>query len=288
MFIKFIVRYLPFIIHLVLWKLRIFIEYVWRYRSKVILDNLNNSFKSKKSSYEIHQIKHNYYKILTRYIREVIFKTGWEKEKVIRSVCINDHTKWHTFFAEHKGVIVLVSHSGNWEYNLPILPALVRSRVIAFYKPISNAYMDRLMYRLRSSFGMENYPIEQTARVMAKLKDEQCMFLFVGDQSPLNMNGVHWNTFLNQDTPWLMGAEKLAIRYQLPVAYLEQIPEDGSNSLLYTIKFHLISQDASSSKTGEITQKYTEILSQEINQRPEYWLWSHRRWKRSHLKPTTS
>ena len=252
------------------------------------MSNLNNSFGTVKSALEINQIKHNYYKVLSRYIKEVIFKSGWKKEKVLEAMRIEDGAKWNDFFNQHKGIIVLASHSGNWEFNLPVLPALLKNRVVAFYKPISNRVMDRLMYNLRSSFGMENYPIEQTARVMTKLKDDNCLFVFVGDQSPLNMNGAHWNVFLHQDTPWLTGAEKLAIRYKMPVIYLEQIPLNDSPNLLYDIKFHLITADPSLMKEGEITQKYTEILEAEINRRPEFWLWSHRRWKRSHLKPTTS
>jgi Kdo2-lipid IVA lauroyltransferase/acyltransferase len=285
LFITFLAKYLPFIIDFILWKLRVVLEYVLRYRSKVIFQNLKNAFSKEKSIQEIKHIKHQYYGVLLRYIREALYKSVWETSKIRQSLKIEDSEKWNHFFQQNKGVIVLASHSGNWEFNLPVLPIFVASEVIAFYKPISNQRINKVMFQLRSKFGMKNYPIEQTARIMAKYKDQNALFLFVGDQSPLNMNGVHWNTFLHQDTPWLTGAEKLAIRYKMPVVYLEQIPMSGSETWLYTIQFHLISSDASKTKTGEITQKYTEILEQEIRQRPAYWLWSHRRWKRSHLKP---
>lgn len=282
--LSFLVHRLSFLIEFLLWFVKILLEYILRYRSKVITQNLNNSFGKEKSANQIASIKHVYYKVLIRYMREILYKSAWPKSKIMNAVKVKDVDHWNQFFNRHRGVIVLASHSGNWEFNLPVLPLMVSCDVVAFYKPISNQRIDRIMYKLRSAFGMKNFPIEQTARVMARYKDENAIFLFVGDQSPLNMNGVHWNTFLHQQTPWLTGAEKLATRYKMPVVYLEQIPESDSQ-LLYTIKFHLITEDPSHLQSGTITQQYSEILENEIRQRPEYWLWSHRRWKRSHLKP---
>lgn len=91
-----------------------------------------------------------------------------------------------------------------------IIALFVSQRVIAFYKPISDTTIDNIMLNIRSAFGLELYPIEQTMRVMNHLKDENILYVFIGDQTPLNMNGVYWNTFLHQATPWLTGAEKLA------------------------------------------------------------------------------
>jgi KDO2-lipid IV(A) lauroyltransferase len=32
---------------------------------------------------------------------------------------------------------------------------------------------------------------------------------------------------------------------------------------------------------GEISEMHTRLLEQEIKSKPEYWLWSHKRWKRA-------
>lgn len=280
--LSFIVIRLPFIHQCLLLSFRIIVQYIIRYRSKVIQNNLINSFGQDKSPSEISRIKRYYYKVLTRYIKEIIFKTVWSPCKIQSVVDIIEVDEWNKFINQQNGVIVMASHSGNWEFNLPILPLFLDCDVVAFYKPISNQWMDKLMLKLRSQFGMKNFPIEQTARVMAQYRGKNAVFIFVGDQSPINMNGVYWNTFLHQDTPWLTGAEKLATRNNMPVLYLEQIPYD---SLGYNLKFHVITLNPSNLEKGAITQKYSEILEHEIHQRPEFWLWSHRRWKRSHLKP---
>ncbi|MBK8052930.1 MAG: lysophospholipid acyltransferase family protein [Saprospiraceae bacterium] len=167
--------------------------------------------------------------------------------------------------------------------NMVLLPCFVSQRVIAFYKPISDTTIDNIMLNIRSAFGLELYPIEQTMRVMNHLKDENILYVFIGDQTPLNMNGVYWNTFLHQATPWLTGAEKLAKKYNLPVLYLQQIPETECN-ISYTLRFHIITENPDHEASGSITEKYSRILENEIIAKPEYWLWSHKRWKRAHHK----
>lgn len=281
---KVLVRYLPFLLTFLLFLLRIIIQYIIKYRSVDISTNLHKAFDNLKSKAEMEEIQAKYYHVLIRYIKEVFFKVGWKRDRMLKSVIIEDRAEWINFFENEKSTVVLTSHSGNWELNLPLLPSLVPYKVVAFYKPISNQFIDNLMLTLRSDYGLENYPIEQTVRVMNRLKDEKCLYLFVGDQSPLNMNGVYWNKFLQQDTPWLIGGEKLAKRYKLPVVYLEQIPIEQPDNVLYKLKFHLISTQSQNTMQGEITENYARLLENEITSRPEYWLWSHRRWKRSHLK----
>jgi len=47
----------------------------------------------------------------------------------------------------------------------------------------------------------------------------------------------------------------------------------------YTLEYKIVSRDASMSAEGEITKKQTRILEELICEDPQFWLWSHKRWK---------
>lgn len=284
--LRFIINRFPFLLEILLFKLHVLINYVFRYRSSVIQNNLKNSFANDYSSSEIKQLKYKYYKVLVRYIRESLYIISWPEKKICATVDIVDKQIWQTYFSAQKSTIITASHYGNWEMNMVVFPSLVDQRVVAFYKPISSDLMEEFMLKVRSKYGLELFPIDKTARIMMELKNENILYIFIGDQTPVNMNGVHWNHFLNQETPWLKGAEKLAKKFDLPVVYMKQIPKEinAESNLHYELEFIIITSDPKNEEEGKITDTYSKTLEQEIIQKPEYWLWSHKRWKRAHLK----
>ena len=46
------------------------------------------------------------------------------------------------------------------------------------------------------------------------------------------------------------------------------------------MELKLITDAPETMKWGEITEMHTRYLEQEILKKPQYWLWSHKRWKR--------
>ena len=42
----------------------------------------------------------------------------------------------------------------------------------------------------------------------------------------------------------------------------------------------LISDEPKAMKWGEITEQHAKMLEKEIVAAPEFWIWSHKRWKR--------
>lgn len=281
-FIKNLTRYTPFLLDILLWKIKILVKYVLKYRSKVIFTNLKRSFGHQYDDLQIKDIQNEYYHVLLRYIRETFYIISYDTDTLKSKIKLADSEKWSSYLREHKSTVVTASHYGNWEMNMVMLPAFIKQRVVAFYKPISDKTMDKIMLKIRSAHGLELYPIEQTARIMSKFRAENVLYIFIGDQSPLNMNGVYWNTFLHQDTPWLTGAEKLAKKFNYPVLYLKQRPEYDTR-FCYTLQFQLITEQPAFETPGAITEMYTRILEQEILDQPAFWLWSHKRWKRAHL-----
>ena len=98
----------------------------------------------------------------------------------------------------------------------------------------------------------------------------------ISDQRPAPGSSRHWLPFLNQDTSVLIGTEQLARKFDYPVVFLDmQRPKRG----YYVCEFVMISEHPQLEAENEITRKYMELLEKKIKDKPEFWLWTHNRWK---------
>lgn len=252
-----------------------------QYRQKVILQNLRNSFPEYSES-QLHQIKNQFYALLVRYFKETLVMGLGSASRAKQLLQLGNTADLSLLRSSGRSTVLMASHFGNWEM-FALLPILFEDcTFIAFYKPVSNKAADYLMQQIRLRFGVKIFPSDQAARVIAHYKGQTVHYLFIADQTPFNMNGVHWNDFLHQHTPWLTGAEKLAQRMQTPVYYLAL--EDRTDHSGYNLHLRPVSPDASKESTGAVTEKYARLLEAQIKNAPAYWLWSHRRWKRSTMK----
>jgi len=273
-------RYLPWMMTALIVILVFVLRSVIKYRRKVISVNLFNSFGGEMSKDQIDQLTYNYYDVLGRYVREILHLQGLSKSQ-ISDVIYLKNVKEIMATLDQKSIILMASHYGNWEVNMVALPALLSRRVIGFYKPISSDAMHEVMTAMRSKFGLELYPIEQTVRKMAELKNEKIVYIFISDQTPVNMNGVYWATFLHQMTPWVTGAGKLGKRFAYPIYYMHQTPIKRGH--WYDLSFSEITSRKDIMSETDIMDSYIRYLSDEIAADPVQWLWSHKRWKRAHL-----
>jgi KDO2-lipid IV(A) lauroyltransferase len=81
---------------------------------------------------------------------------------------------------------------------------------------------------------------------------------------------------MNQDTATLHGPEKYARVHNLPVVF---VVAKKIKRGYYQVELSMLEEDPSRTKTGEITARFMHKLEEVINENPQYYLWSHRRWK---------
>jgi len=279
-FLLFLSRIAPNFTAIVIRTMSIFLFRIIGYRKAIIQRNLKNSFPEWDNANISETIK-KFHQVFSRYIIETLAVYSNNKQDIIhKSTCLNvDY--WRQYIDKQKSIILMGAHYGNWETNIVLLPEILKCQVVGFYKPISNPFLESLVLNKRSRFGLKLIPIDQTIRYMSQHKNEKIVYVFISDQGPLNMNGVYWNIFLNQNTPWYMGAEKLAKKFEYPVLYLSQKPLLGS--VWYELSLRIIFDDFKNVSDGWITGKYSNLLEKQIKSEPSFWLWSHKRWKRAHL-----
>ena len=180
-------------------------------------------------------------------------------------------------FNEGKDIVALTSHYNNWEW-LSSFQLFTSYRAATIYKPLKDKYFDGLMLKLRTRYGVFPMPMHRTMRdlVMFRKRDVRTLTAFIADQSPSAGENSFWTTFLNQDTDFYRGPEKIAVKFNMAVIFVHV---KKIRRGYYEASCRLITENASEEEPDYITSRYVEILEGIIREKPEYWLWSHRRWK---------
>ncbi len=107
--------------------------------------------------------------------------------------------------------------------------------------------------------------------------DKSTIVYLVADQSALTSKKVYWIPFLNQDSAVVTGPERFAKMYDRPVVFLHTTKTKRGH---YEVEFSEITDYPSEMLDGEISVRHVKMLEQKIKEKPEYWLWSHNRWKK--------
>lgn len=249
---------------------------IFRYRQKVVRANLVNSFPGK-SLQEIKKIEREFYSHFCDLIIESIrlFSIS-EKELKQRSKIVNPEMILD-LYEQGRGVIMVAGHYNNWEMAATIMGAQVKHQVIGIYTPMSNKFFDKKFKKSREKFGIEMVSKKIVKDEFEKHKGSPTITLFATDQSPTYSKNVHWTNFLHQPTAVFLGAERFAREYELPVVfgYIKKIRRG-----YYELNFVLMEAQSSETDDGEITEKHTRWLEKQIEEIPQFWLWTHKRWKR--------
>lgn len=256
------------------------IYYVIGYRRKIVRMNLANSFPEK-SQKELKTIEFRFYRYFADMIFEMLKLITMSPEQKLERCKMDTETQelFKNLYDKGRSAIAVIGHYGNWEYCPSGLPLQTDFQTYVIYHPLSNPYFDQLMSRLRTSTSCRLYTMAGTLKGMLGNRNELNMTAFLSDQSP-DPKGAYWTKFLNQDTAVFIGSEKIAQKLQMAVIYggLERVKRGK-----YVFHSQLICEDASKTQPGEITESHLRMLERDIQNAPEYWLWTHRRWK--HKKP---
>lgn len=272
------VGFLPLpVMYLITDVLFFFLYYIVKYRRKVVAENLKNAFPEKTEE-ERADITRRYYRHMCDLFSE-FYKLRHISEAEIRRRCVMVNMDIpHRYFLDGRSVIVFSGHYGNWEmmYSYKLWEPDIE--LIPIYKPIHNKVFDRMTYNIRSRFGAKPLAKADTLRTMMQnvFDGKVALTGFIGDQTPSKNNLNYWVRFLNQETPVLEGTERIARKLNQPVVFVNIRKVKRGH---YQAEFHDICSDPASLPPGEVTRRYMQMLENVIRENPEYWLWSHRRWK---------
>ena len=244
------------------------------YRKEVVFTNLKNSFPNK-SEKELKQIMSGFYKHLCDIILESI-KGFTISEKQLRKRLVVKNPEFSNYFANKGQSIIFVGgHYNNWEICAQAFAMYSNHECIGIYKPLSNAFINDKIHTSRSKYGMHLISMKQTKKSFEEGGKAKAI-VFGSDQNPANPKRAHWVQFLNQDTGVLFGVERYAKEYDWPVVFVSISKVKRGH---YEVEYSLITDKPTEQPHGKITEDFTKRLEQDIINQPQYWLWSHKRWK---------
>lgn len=266
---------LPFrVLYLISDFLYLVVYHGFGYRKKVVISNLKNAFPEK-SEFEILQITKRFYRYFCDLVVETIRKSGMTNAEVLRHSPIVNCPEVEAIFEKQGSAVFMMGHYGNWEWASNHFSLIGKMKLVAIYKTLSNKGFDNWMFQMRSKFGVVPVKMENTLREVVARKNQPTAFAFVADQTPIPPISL-WLPFLNQDTAVFTGAEKIARKTGLPVFFVTVRREKRGK---YVIGQELLSADPKALPENELTHLFFQRLEREILANPEFWLWSHRRWK---------
>ncbi|QGY45375.1 lipid A biosynthesis acyltransferase [Maribellus comscasis] len=253
--------------------------YVIKYRKDVVLQNLKNSFPEK-SHQEIIIIKKKYFRHLCDLIFESIKMLDMKDSDYEKRMLIKNPKSINHYFDKGKSVAVLTMHYSNWEWT-NCLPRKIKHRVIGVYKPLHNKKFDVLINSSREKQGAELVSNSNILRriIRADQKKELIFIGLGGDQTPPSFHSL-WYTFLNQETMFYPGPASIPKRFNYPV-FFQRVEKISRGK--YVTSFDLLIENPKDFSEKEILKIYIQKMEEIICKNPEFYLWSHKRWK--HKRP---
>ncbi|MFB6318878.1 lysophospholipid acyltransferase family protein [Saccharicrinis sp. FJH54] len=256
----------------------VFLYYGFKYRRNIVRSNLAASFPEKTDEERL-RIEKRFYHHLADIFVESFKAFGMNPAAITQRHHLIHSESFSTYESTNQSILVVTGHYGNWEWGALSAPLQAGFKFVAINKRIKNPHIDVFIHKNRSRYGTVLDQIKNTSDIFQHYCDKHAAFILVADQSPgiKHMDQAYWINFLNQETPCLHGPEKYARKYNLPVIYLEIMKIKRG---YYELRTEELVSDPSTLEDGEITRRYMNRLEKTIREKPEYWLWSHRRWKR--------
>ena len=278
-FFLYLLSLLPFwFLYLVSDLLFIILYHIINYRRMVVQENLRNSFPEKTSK-ELKLIERKYYKYLADLIMETVKSVSMSAAEVRRRMICTNPELMEYYFKKGKSIIAAAGHYGNWEMACLSFGFLTDKKRLIVYKPQSNLVFTEFFNKTRSRFGATLISMKQTLRKMIEYKNELTFTVLASDQTPTMEEAKYFTTFLNQPTAVFLGIEKLTkVVNSVVIFYKIDLIKRG----YYTYTFVPLVEEPKLTRPFEITDMHVKYLESLIRKKPEYWLWSHRRWK---IKP---
>ena len=254
----------------------ILVYHIIGYRKKTVRYNLKTAFPEKSSS-ELKQIEKKFYHHLCDLFIEMI-KTLSISEKELRSRMIYTNIDLvQNYEAQGKSGIVTLGHYASYEWSFA-MQLHVKNIGHGIYKKIKNPYFDALARRIRGRWNTKLIANKFAAKHMTQQKKEGIvsMYGFVADQSPRLAKSHYWTQFLGHELPFFTGVERISKELDLPIVYLKVKKTKRGH---YEGTFIELAKNPTAFPDYAITDAFAKTLNAQIQEDPQYYLWTHKRFK---------
>eukprot|EP00918_Siedleckia_nematoides_P091293 GHVU01200546.1.p1 GENE.GHVU01200546.1~~GHVU01200546.1.p1 ORF type:complete len:222 (-),score=28.36 GHVU01200546.1:154-819(-) len=184
---------------------------------------------------------------------------------------------------QNRSIVLMMAHYGSWEW-IFVLQKYVGYKTHAIYKRIENKYFDAMVKRIRAKYNSYLITTKEAVPILmrSKVQGELTLNGFVSDQSPKAWTAFHWKEFFNIKVPVFTGAEMMAKRLDMVVVFIAVKKVKRGH---YEATFKTLAMNPKEYKDYELTDIFLELVEEQIREAPEYYLWTHKRWKHRNSVP---
>jgi KDO2-lipid IV(A) lauroyltransferase len=253
-----------------------------KYRRKIVRKNLELS-KVAKSTKDLIRIEKKFYRHLTDVFFEMFKFYSISPEEMKKRFYIENPEIFYQLEKKNKSVMFMTSHYGGFEwflsinYHVPQLP-------FAVYTPLSNKSLESLIKKFRLRHGSKLISRYEAGSYIKKQIKENKLFLYgmAADQSAQIRSITYWKEFLGVKVPVFTGSERIAKQHDIPVVFGKVVKIKRGH---YKVVVDLISEFPNEYKDYQITDIYIKKLEKQIREIPEYYYWTHNRFKHKDKAP---
>lgn len=277
---------LPFsLLYLLSDALFFFLYHIVRYRRKVVAENLQLVFPGKAPE-ERQRISREFYSHMCDMFLEMVKTLGIsERELQKRFTFSNLHT-FRQFEARGQSTVTFFPHYASWEWSIALDPH-IKSKGYGVYQPVNNKYFDRWVRRVRARLGTTLITTRKAWKVMGrnKAKGQIATYGMLSDQSPMAKKARYWGTFMGIAVPMHIGAETLCKKYDHPALYLKVRKLKRG---FYQGTFIVLADQPREVPDYQITEAFFREVETAILEAPQYYFWTHKRWKHRYKAPVAA
>jgi Kdo2-lipid IVA lauroyltransferase/acyltransferase len=254
----------------------LFVYYVIGYRKKTVRENLALTFPHLSSQERLVIEKKSFRHLCDMFLEMIKTMVISEKEIQERFVFTNLEV-YKKLEEKQKSIALMLAHYASYEWAIS-LNSIVNFEAYGIYKKINNPYFDKLVKKIRLRFKAKLITTKQTIPTIIENNkiNKLSTYGFASDQTPRVESTFHWQSFLGIEVPVHTGAEMLAKKYDMSVIFLKVAKVSRGH---YEASFEILSENTKQVPNYEITDLFLKRVEQQILEAPEYYLWTHKRWK---------
>lgn len=248
------------------------------YRKGIVRGNISTAFPEK-SIEERRRIEKRFYHYLCDTFLESIKLSHWSEKKMKKHLVFKNAEEINKHITSGRSVTLFLGHYGNWEWISSMKIWLDGDFAGGqIYKRLHNELFDQLMIENRSKFGVECIEMQQTLRHIINCQQAGKLSVtgYIADQSPSKQDSKYFVPFLNRKVPVITGAERITKRFGFEAYYVDV---KRIKRGYWEAKFIKMHDDPKSLEDYKLTGIFYQMLSRTIQRQPEFYLWSHNRFK---------
>ncbi len=275
--ILWLISILPFRLLYVLSDILYFFLYkVFGYRTNAVKENLDLVFPNNTED-EKKRIMNGFYHHLCDMILESIKSMTISEAEMKKRYVFTNVEEIHKLEKKNKSIVLMCGHYASWEW-IFILQKYIKHKGYGIYKKLANKYFDRLVKRIRARYNSYLITTKQTIPVLTESnkRGELTLNGFASDQTPKASKAYHWNEFMGIKVPIHTGAEMLAKKLDMAVVFMKVKKIKRG---YYETTFQTLSVSPNEYENYKLTDIFMKLVEEQIHEAPEYYLWTHKRWK---------